>query len=201
MSTKVESNFGFASKPSISWLQIWRTAVTRPTVAAYQDLFQLANPSASKAWLWLFVSSLLSGALISIAPFVTESAPAGLALAVLVFAVSVVLVWAIFAGCTHAVARLFHGRGAYTALIYLFAAFSTPLVLFAGVVSLLPRSGLLLGALYLYWLILYVVATQAVYQISRAKALIAVLIAFLLVGSALFGLGVGMLVWGISAWG
>jgi hypothetical protein len=196
MSIELENNPGFASQRSAPWLRIWQKALTQPTVTTYQDLIGWAGDGARETWIWLFASSLISGLLISLEPLFTGASQTldfGLALAIPIFAIIAVLVWWLFAGCMHFTARPLKGTGAYANLIYLFAAFSAPLMLLASVLSLVPRSGPLLIGLYLYWLALFVVATQAVHRFSRVRAVVSVLVALLvsaaLLGSVVLGLG------------
>jgi hypothetical protein len=189
MLEKLDVNAGLAAKPSLSWPQIWLTAVTRPTITTYQAI---AGVGPRHAYLWLFGSSLISGLLVSLVAFFTRSEPAfglNLALAILVFAFAATLTCGIFAGLMHLIARLLRGSGAYQKLIHVFAAFNAPLILLAGVLSLVPRNSLVVIVLYLYWLFLYIVSLQAVHHISRLKAIVVVLISLILLGGALLGLG------------
>jgi len=179
-----------AIRPVFPWARIWLAAVTRPTVATYQELARQPHVGSLDAWIWLFASSFLSGVLVSLGPVFVRARPAfdqGLALAV--FTIIAVLAWAIFAVCIQGIARLFKGGGTYQSLIYVFAAFSAPLMLLASGLSLVPHSGLVLIALYLYWLALYSVAARGAHQFSWLKAVGAVLLSLMLLSGALLGLG------------
>jgi hypothetical protein len=179
-----------AIRPALPWARIWLAAVTRPTVATYQELARQPHVSSLDAWIWLFASSFLSGLFISLGPILVRARPAfdqGLALAV--FTIIAVLAWAIFAVCIQGIARLFKGGGTYQTLIYVFAAFNAPLMLLASGLSLVPHSGLVLIALYLYWLVLYSVAVHGAHQLSWVKAVGAVLLSLMLLSGALLGLG------------
>jgi hypothetical protein len=193
MLEKLDVTAGLAAKPSPSWPQIWLTAVTRPTIATYQAFVNHASISPRHAYSWLFGSSLISGLLVSLVAFFTRSEPAfglNLALAILIFALAATLACVIFAGLVHLITRLLRGSGTYQNLITVFAAFNAPLILLAGVLSLAPRSSLVVIALYLYWLFLYSVSIQAVHHVSRLKAIVAVLISLILLGGALLGVGI-----------
>jgi hypothetical protein len=186
---RIESTF--EAWPAVPWAQTWLTAVTRPSLATYRDLARQRNVGSVDAWIWLFGSSLLSGLLISLGtalPGADRSFDQGLALAIPVFAVIAVLSWAIFAVCIQGVARFFKGGGTYQTLIHVFAAFNAPLMLLTAVVSLIPRSGLVLVAVYLYWLVLYSFAVRAAHEFSWIKAAGTVLLSLMLLGGAAFGL-------------
>ena len=190
-------NMDDAARPALPWARIWLAAVTRPTVATYQELARQPHVGSLDAWIWLFGSSFLSGLLIS-GPVFVRARPAfdqGLALAITIFAIIAVLAWAIFAVCTQGIARLFKGRGTFQSLIYVFAAFNAPLMLLASGLSLTPRSGLVLIALYFYWLVLYSVAVQGAHQFSWMKAVGAVLLSLMLLSGALLGLAVLVVSW------
>ncbi len=186
-----------AARPALPWARIWLAAVTRPTVATYQELARQPHVGSLDAWIWLFGSSFLSGLLIS-GPVFVRARPAfdqGLALAITIFAIIAVLAWATFAVCTQGIARLFKGRGTFQSLIYVFAAFNAPLMLLASGLSLTPRSGLVLIALYFYWLVLYSVAVQGAHQFSWMKAVGAVLLSLMLLSGALLGLALLVVSW------
>jgi hypothetical protein len=192
MLNELDAKTGLAAKSALSWPSIWWTAATRPTRAAYQALAENAGIRPRHAVGWLVGSSLIGGLLIASTAFFRDFAPrsaANLALGVLVFALAHAALYLIFAGCAHGVARLWRGQGDYAALVKVAAAFNVPLVLLAGILAFIPRGGVLMLGLYLYWLLLFWVAIQAVYQISRAKAITAVLIALLLLGGAVLGAG------------
>jgi len=179
-----------AARLTLPWARIWLAAVTRPSIATYQELARQPHVSSMDAWIWLFASSFLSGLFISLGPILVRARPAfdqGLALAV--FTIIAVLAWAIFSVCIQGIARIFKGEGTYQSLIYLFAAFSAPLMLVTSGLSLVPHSGLVLIALYLYWLVLYSVAVQGAHQFSWMKAVGAVLLSLMLLSGALLGLG------------
>ena len=184
------------ARPALPWARIWLAAVTRPTVATYQELARQPHVGSLDAWIWLFGSSFLSGLLISLRPvFVRPAFDQGLALAIPIFAIIAVLAWASFAVCTQRIARLFKGGGTFQSLIYVFAAFNAPLMLLASGLSLTPRSGLVLIALYFYWLVLYSIAVQGAHQFSWMKAVGAVLLSLMLLSGALLGLALLVIAW------
>ena len=174
-----------------TWGRIWLAAVTRPTVATYQDLARHPQVGSRDAWIWLLGSGLLSGVFMSLGSVQARKGAAldsSLALAIAVFALMAVLSWASFAACIQGFARLMKGGGNYRSLIFVFAAFNAPLMLLTSGLSLVPRGGAILMVLYLYWLALYSVAVRAAHQVSWLKAAGAVLFSLAVVSGALFGL-------------
>lgn len=176
-----------------TWGRIWLAAVTRPTVATYQDLARHPQVGSRDAWIWLLGSGLLSGVFMSQGSVHVRTGAAmnsSLALAIAVFALMAVLSWASFAACIQGIARLMKGGGNYQSLIFVFAAFNAPLMLLTSGLSLVPRGGAILMVLYLYWLALYSVAVRAAHQVSWLKAAGAVLFSLAVLSGALFGLAV-----------
>ena len=174
-----------------TWVRIWLAAVTKPTVATYQELARHPQVGSMDAWMWLLGSSLLSGFFMSLGPIQARTSAAmdsRLALAIAIFTLIAVLSWASFAACIQGIARLMKGRGNYESLIFVFAAFNAPLILLASGLSLVPRGGVILMVLYPYWLALYSVAVRAAHQFSWIKAAGAVLFSLAVLSGAVFGL-------------
>jgi Yip1 domain len=175
-----------------TWLRIWLAAVTKPTVATYQELARHPQVGSMDAWMWLLGSSLLSGLFISLGSVQARTGAvamdSSLALAIAIFALMAVLSWASFTACIQGIARLMKGGGNYQSLIFVFAAFNAPLMVLTSGLSLVPRGGAILMVLYLYWLALYSVAVRAAHQFSWMKAAGAVLFSLAALSGALFGL-------------
>jgi Yip1 domain len=172
---------------------IWARAVFRPSVVTYQRLFLQPYPRLRLAHTWILIGAFIGGLIVSIepllAPFIQQGPfDTGLLLAIPIYALIATLFWAIFIGCVQVVARLLKGIGTYTQLACTSAAFSAPLIVIASVLASIPWSSFLSLCLYIYWLVLYILALQAVNQFSRARAIIAVLITLLLCGGTLLGI-------------
>jgi hypothetical protein len=182
---------------SPTWATIWLSALTKPSTATYLRLAQAPQATARSAYTWMAIGALvggLSSGLVTLVARLTQSEPfdAGLLLAIPLYAVLVVLFWAIFAGSAQLVARLFKGSGSYKQLSYVFAAFSAPLTIIFSLLSLVPQTGIPQILLYLYWIVLYILALRAINQFSFLRALGAGLIALLvtiLVGGSSYSLG------------
>jgi hypothetical protein len=170
--------------PSPTWTTIWLSALTKPSAATYLRLAQAPGATARSAYIWMAIGALvggLSSGMVTLLVQLTESKPfdAGLLLAIPLYAVLVVLFWAIFAGSAQLIAHLFKGNGTHKQLSYVFAAFSAPLTIIFSLLSLVPQTGIPQILLYLYWIVLYILALRAVNQFSFVRALGAGLIALL----------------------
>jgi Yip1 domain len=179
--------------PLQSSMKISLWAVLRPSVGTYERIVRQSYLSSRAAFMWIFMSALIGGLLASLDPLLAplvgqESFDTWLLLAIPIYALSVTLFWAIFIGCMTGVARLLKGSGTYIQLARSCAAFSSPLIIAASVLSSIPWNGVLSLCLYVYWLILYTVALQAVHQLSRVRSFGASLISLLLCGCALLGI-------------
>ena len=170
-----------------AWFGAWAAALMQPSVATYRRLAAQPSARASRAYIWIFSSSLIGSLIVSLPGLLAQPLDTWLLLSLPIPGVVAVVYWALLAGCAHGVVRLLKGAGTYRQLVYTFALFSAPLTIVASALSLIPWADILLVGLYAYWLILYVVAVGAVGQCSKARALAIALIAFLLIGCATLG--------------
>lgn len=136
----------------MSWFQVWKRALTRPTVATFEELIGAPDAQTGRAYQWVLVSSVI-GALLTmvllsvvinkfltgpgyeppgLAAMVGESlcalacaGPIGGVLAIVLFAIGV--------GVVQLIARVLGGAGEYADLTYAFAVFQAPLTLVSGV--------------------------------------------------------------------
>lgn len=93
----------------------------------------------------------------------------------------------IFVGVIHVVVKALGGQGDYGRYAYQVAAFYAPLSIVAALLGLIPLVGGCLGfILWIYELVLAVIATQAEYKVETAKAIIALVIA-VIVFAVVFG--------------
>ena len=101
-------------------------------------------------------------------------------------AVLALLFFMLCVGVVHLIARAFGGKGTFGQLAYVFAAISAPVAVISTVVVLLeaiPVLGLVVGlcfipvgiVLYIYAVVLEVIATAGVHQISGGKASVSAL--------------------------
>jgi hypothetical protein len=182
--------------------QVWLTALARPSLSSYAALGQQARVSARRAYTWVFVGGMIGGTINALSPFIGHPADQRyvdmLLLALIpVSAILAVGVLAAFAWCTQAVARRLKGSGSQRQLAYVFGAFSAPLLIVASVLDLIPPARVLNFVLYLYWMVLYIVAVRAVNGISRVKATAAVLAGLLILGLAWLAIAFMVGYWGV----
>lgn len=169
--------------------KVWLAALMHPSMSNYQGLGQQSSISAWRAYMWVFAGGLIGGAIDSLRPFIVQLAERSaidLLLVALIPVSSLIAVCylAAFAWCTQRIAHVFKGSGTYRQLAAVFASFSAPLLIAAGILDMVPMTRAVLIALYIYWLALYVLAVRAVNAISRTMAIAAVLAALLILGFA-----------------
>jgi hypothetical protein len=188
--------------PPLSVRKAWLAALIRPSIANYEALGRLPSASVRRAYGWMFASGLIGGAIDSSGPLISELVERSyvdmLLLALIpVSSIIAMCYLAAFAGGAQGIARLFKGSGTYRQLVFVFAAFSAPLLIVASLLNLISLTRVLLIVLYIYWLGLYVVAVRAVNRLSRVKAIAAVLVALLILGFAWLGVAFLAGYWGL----
>ncbi len=179
-----------ASQPSgsFSWIQVWTNALTRPSVATFEELVRDPKATSGRAYAWVFITALIGSGfsvLIELAlagiSGSASSAESGaiatlggsimrLVCAVPVIAVLSVLGLMISAGITQLIASAIGGTGTYSKLVYAFAAYLAPLALITGVLGAIPYVNCLTFPLGLYSIVLNVTAVKAVHQFGWGKA-------------------------------
>ena len=193
-----------AAKP-LSWPQIWRLAVTKPSLATCEIIAGQPKASLGVGVLWVCLSALL-GLLIGV-PLSLILGPKtstmnatlpGLLDNVDLFicfapmgAIFEALLLLVQAGIFQMFARVLSGQGQYKRLVFTLAAFAAPIWLAIDILASLPLVGswlaLLLG---LYYIALCVLVVRAVHSFDLRKAGAAVLIPL-----ALEGLVMALLYW------
>jgi len=186
---------------SLSTLQVWITAITKPSVIAYRNLM---SPSAHKSnpylpYLWVVIAAMITYGITSCVTSsqITSQARDGGDLAsvggailsgqlAVIFAIPSLI---LTAGVAQEMAQNWGGKGSYRQLVYLVAAFSAPLTIIAGVVGVIPWLGPILRAgILLYGFILTLIAVKAVNDFGWVEAFISSLagnvINILLIGCA-----------------
>ncbi len=187
-------------------IQLWQSALTEAREATYVRIAALPEATAGRALVYIFLGSLVAGAVNMVSSFGTfvsmwggnnlGSDMLGIGAAMLACGVPLLGVigaigFYIFTGLTNWAASLFGGVGNMNQLSYALAAIIVPGMLAGSVLSLLamiPFLGFVFSlaslALGLYVIYLEVLAVKAVHGLSTGKAL-----------GALFlpGLGLGLL--------
>lgn len=194
-----------ATSGMAGWFSVWMAAVTKPNEQTFVDMANSGNAKASTAYIWVFISSLVSFFFASLVQgaamrqlmqqygmsgqaggsigtkLITAicGAPIAAVLSVVVFAVVVAIV--------QFLAKMFGGKGTFDQLAYALAAISTPFALISGVLTLLsaiPLVGLCFTIVSivagLYVLVLEVIAVKGVNQFGWGQAAGALLTPFIL---------------------
>ncbi len=194
-----------SSNEPMPWYQVWIAAVTKPNEENFRELAALPNAKPGTAYLWVFLSYLVTFFVVVIAqvtiglPNMAQqfsdygigdvpvadmggsligmlcAAPFAAGFAVLMFMIGVALI--------QWVAKLFGGTGSYDKLAYLFGAIYAPVSLVSAVFAMLgmiPFVGMCLGifslGISIYALVLNVLAVKAVNDLDTGKAVGAVLL-------------------------
>jgi hypothetical protein len=185
------------SSGTVSFLQIWLRALTKPNESTYSLLAASPRAKASKAFLWIFlctlapalVSVLVSGSRITqrLQDAGVDTGVAGRGfgaaainfLCVTPFAAALGVVgFIISVGLMQWVARMFKGQGTFDQLAYTLGAITAPGVLITAVLtlpSLIPVLGICSGLLSLlfsiYLFVLEVTAIKAVHKFGLGAAI------------------------------
>ena len=185
------------SGPAMSMVDTWIAAVTKPNEGTFARIVAQPGASASKAFLWVFVASLLTSlaSLITQAvsfrgqmdlfrqflpPEIARELPVGAVPSIgfgtiicgaPVGALFTVLGFAIGVALVQWVAKLFGGTGSFDKLAYAFSAITVPCSVVAAVLALvgiIPYIGILTGLLS-FVLSIYVIVLEvlAVKAVNR----------------------------------
>ena len=173
-----------------TWQEIWKMALTQPSMETYEDILRDRVVTVGRGATWVFIAFIISYVAGSISQLIfgnlytfgTESDASftgGFGIIGIicspVFAGIGVGFWLIFVGIIHLVARyLLGGQGDYNQIVFGIASFQAPISIIAGLANFVPFVGLCVNfLLWLYSLVLAVIATNAVYQFGWLKAIIA----------------------------
>lgn len=192
--------------PEMSLIDTWIDAFTKPKEETYARIVAQPSASASKAFLWVFVASLLTSLVSLVAgmgaqmdsirqllpPEIASQLPAGadptLGIGTVICGAPVgalfaVLGFAITTALIQWVAKLFGGTGTFDKLAYAFSSITVPYSVIAAVLALLgiiPFVGILTGlislALGIYVIVLEVLAVKAVDRLDTGRAVGSVLL-------------------------
>ncbi len=185
------------SSPAMSMIETWIAALTKPNEGTFAQIAAQPGASASKAFLWVFIASLLT----SLASLIVQAVSAGGQMDTLrqfmppeiarelpvgaapsigfgaivcgapIGALFAVLGFAIVTAIIQWVAKLFGGTGSFDKLAYTFSAITVPYSIIAAVLALvgiIPFVGILTGLISLV-LAIYVLVLEvlAVKAVNR----------------------------------
>jgi Flp pilus assembly pilin Flp len=186
------------------WISVWRDALTKPSDQTFARIAQSPNAKLTTALLWVFLGSLVNALFASLVQgavfrqmmqnsdfggngfpgmagggFVTVICGAPIA------AVISVVLFAAVVGVVQLIARMFGGRGTFDQLAYTIAAISTPISLINSVFTLLAAipfvvycAGLIGFLLFVYMVVLQVMAVKGVHQFGWGQAASSLLLPF-----------------------
>jgi hypothetical protein len=185
------------------WYDVWITAVTQPNVDSYNALRFDPSATVTRASLWLVGAGVAYGLLVAILGILNPdlfvelnamqqtgelSNPMPIIVVSLLCAIPLLgllnlLSAMISVGLAHTVATLMGGRGKFSDLLYLYAAFSVPMQVAGFGLGLIPVVGACLGLpLAFYNIYLYIIALRSVYDIDGLRAF-GVLVGMFMVGA------------------
>jgi hypothetical protein len=160
-----------------SW-QIWKLALSKPSLEAYQDLIR--DSDFSRASIWIYVASMICLVLIGFAQILLGQADNSFTdttnspntvdndfLQIIcspLLAVLVLLIWIVLVGLIHLAGSLLGGKGSYDELAF-------HLFYLVGLYFALP--------LLTYQMILAIIALNAVHKLGWMKAIFAYFIPFI----------------------
>ncbi len=195
----------------MSLVDTWMAAFTKPREETYARIAAQPRATATNAFLWVFLASLLTSLVAAVAglggqfetfrqflpPEIASQMPATVGPSVgfgtiicgaPIGAIFAVLFFAISTALVQWVAKLFGGTGTFDKLAYVFSSFAVPYSVVTSVLSLLsiiPFVGILTGlisfVLGIYVIILEVLAVKAVDRLDTGKATGAVLLPWLVI--------------------
>lgn len=194
----------FNNEP-MPWYQVWIAAVTKPNEQTFRDIAAQSNAKPGTAYLWIFLSYLITFFIVIVAqaaigfPNIANQFSeygmgdfpvadlSGLLIGMLCIAPFmagfVVLMFMISTALIQWVATLFGGTGSYNKLVYPFGAIYAPFILISaitGTLGIIPIIGMCFGVLslgiWVYKIVLQVLAVKAVNDLDTGKAVGAVLI-------------------------
>lgn len=181
-----------------SWEQIWFDALTSPQVSTYERLSREPQATPGRAYIWILVTGLIGGTisvvLSSALNYVLGTSgigdSAGMTAAlqqdvtcICSQAILAVPRFMISIGVRHVIAKALGGTGKYSALAYLAATYTAPLILVSYLAGAVPYIGLCVTIpVLIYSLVLDTIAIKVVHEFDWGKAILSsVGIALLLV--------------------
>jgi hypothetical protein len=178
----------------LSWLEAWIMAVTRPNTESYQLLADDPNSSLGRAIGWTVIAGIASGMLgvgaqllfggltkslaqlEGAAPGTDFGALPGAGLGLILCAVPLGVLFSaigllVYTGLTQFIAGAFGGKGTFTKLAYVVAAFSAPMAIAGSLLAFIPLvSCCLTLPLSAYSLALNLMAIKVVNSFGWGKA-------------------------------
>jgi len=192
MPQEVDSTISALPSISYPWYEVWWRALI-PRVETYQDLLLDPDFSRKRAYIWLFISLLISTLISMIGETVFETGNGEVEIWLFLCGPITITILALAAiiistAITQWIARLLGGTGTYTDLIYAVASYLSPLLLIASLINLLPYGECLSLFLGLYRYAQEITVIKAVNRFSWAKAFTTMIIPGFILIALIIGL-------------
>ena len=196
-----------AKAESMSWLDIWGYALTKPATTTFTEILQ--DPKAkSSPYLWVGLASLLgyiiaallqslfgSNTLGTVSEQLGSQVGAASAFTTIccapVSAIFAVGAFALSVGIYHLVAKMFQGQGTFSQLAFTMASFHVPLTVISLILAAIPWVSILTIPIGIYTIILTILAVKATHQFTTGKAVAVVVIPAIL--GVIIGLSIATL--------
>lgn len=170
---------------SLSWSETWIKAVTEPSEESYTTIVNDPEASPRKAYLWVFITSVIGYALVASLGGLMAAGMLGmrgagelaggffgaLVCGGPVVGVISVIGLAIGAGIIQGIAKALGGEGTHSQLIYGMASYTAPISLVSSVLSIIPIVNYLSIPLSIYGIVLNVIAVKATNKFSWGRAI------------------------------
>lgn len=174
------------------WYRLFIKAVTKPNVATYEEIANHPDVSLGKALTWLFGASIIGGiisailttvfglinSLISGGSAVDELAYSlGFGFGFLLCGIPIVMVlFVIFNGITHGIAKLLGGTGEFEQLLFTVATYTVPISIVTSIINSIPYIGFIGLFISLYAIALNVISVKAVHELDWGRSVAASLL-------------------------
>lgn len=177
---------------SFSWLQTWWLALTSPRTSTYKRLVGDPKATLRRGAIWILVSLAIAQFINLIAALPRSQTPEWIFKLMLygVPCITILVATGIFlyVGVAQFIAGAFGGRGTFSQLVYAISAYFAPITILGALVVLIPIVRYLAIPLFLYSLVLQLIAIKTVYQFDWGHAITTGLILTLLVAILYFGM-------------
>jgi hypothetical protein len=171
-----------------SWIEIWQMAITRPSVATYEDILRDRVVTVGRGLTWVVLSFFLAIFVSVILQIILgESFTYGdnnslgydgdfgvLTLFCVPFVVAIALaIWIAIVGINHLVAQaMMQGSAKFDQVVFAMAAFTAPLTIINVIVGYIPVIGEIIYILvWIYAFALAVIALKAAHQFDWLKSI------------------------------
>jgi hypothetical protein len=172
--------------PALPWYWVWFRALVQPSVETYKTLITDPQATPRRAYIWIFVATTVSFALyLSAGALAGREDAAGQAWCMPSIGLFGLLFFIVGAWVENFLADLVYGRGVYWQQAYALAAFIAPLLILVGL--LIPLQGYLFLPLAAYGVLLNILVTRAIHDLSWGQAIVAAWVPVGVTCGCLFG--------------